>query len=277
MVVLGLLLSPTVFAYDGSLSVPKLPPILQEPTPTLVVVRVVAHGAMVLGQEVGGARVTITNTDTGEILASGIQQGESGDQNQIMRTPHLMKEPLYSGLPSASYQTTLKLDRPTLVTITAQGPLAFPQATRRASKTVLLVPGQDLHEDGIVIDLSGFIVTIVHPTPGQQLISKDDVNLVASIRTLSGSPLRPHGDWDSRETLLYGDVLVEGRIIERIQLFYSGKGSHFEASFFVPLAKQAPNGITLRVVVADGARGNFGVGEETYPVLPEQVRYRDTH
>ena len=72
---------------------------LHEPQPTTVLVRVVAHGAMVLGREVGGARVTITDVASGHILATGLQQGESGDQNQIMRTPHLMEEPIYSARP----------------------------------------------------------------------------------------------------------------------------------------------------------------------------------
>ena len=44
---------------------------LNDPTPTTVLVRVVAHGSMVLGKEVGGARVTITDVATGQILASG--------------------------------------------------------------------------------------------------------------------------------------------------------------------------------------------------------------
>jgi hypothetical protein len=37
--------------------------------------------AMVLSREVGSARVTITDVATKQILATGIQQGEVGDQN----------------------------------------------------------------------------------------------------------------------------------------------------------------------------------------------------
>ena len=84
---------------------------LNGPQPTTVLVRVVAHGAMVLGREVGGARVTITDVASGHILATGLQQGESGDQNQIMRTPHLMEEPIYSSRPSAAFISTLELQK----------------------------------------------------------------------------------------------------------------------------------------------------------------------
>ncbi|MDE3218375.1 MAG: hypothetical protein KGO23_03260, partial [Nitrospirota bacterium] len=58
---------------------------LNDPKPTTILVRVVGQGAMVLGREVGSARVTITDVVTKQILATGIQQGEAGDQNQIMR------------------------------------------------------------------------------------------------------------------------------------------------------------------------------------------------
>ena len=241
---------------------------------TEVVVRVVAHGAMVIGDAVGGARITITDVASGRLLATGMQSGEAGDQNQIMRTPRLMEEPHYSTRPSGAFRTILPLDRPTLVEIAAQGPLAYPAAMQRASTTVLLFPGHDLKSDGIVLSLYGYTVQIESPAPGQPLMAKDDVKLKASVRTLSGSLVRPHGDWDSRRVEIYGEVLIGNRVIERLQMFYAGSRSSFEAPFFVPLPADAPDGVTLRVVAADGAGGNFGMGEAQYPVQPERVNPR---
>ena len=236
-----------------------------------------AHGAMVLGREVGGARVTITDVETKQVLATGIQQGEAGDQNQIMRTPHLMEEPVYSARPAAAFTTTLELRKPTLVEVTAEGPLAYPTSMQRASKTVLLIPGHDLTNDGIVLHLYGYIVQIEHPKPGEPLIAKDDVTLRASVRTLSGTLVRPHGDWDSRKIHIYGEVLIGDRIVERLQMFYSGEGSSFEAPFFVPTPKDAPDGITLRVVVTDLSMGNSGIGTATNPVLTERLQPTSRH
>lgn len=247
---------------------------LNEPKSTTVLVRVVAHGSMVLGKEVGGARVTITDAATKQILATGLQQGEAGDQNQIMRTPHLMEEPLYSSRPAAAFTATLDLLHPTLVEITAEGPLAYPAAAQRASETVWLVPGKDLTQDGIVLSLYGYIVQIEHPKPGEPLIAKDDVPLRASVRTLSGALVRPHGDWDSRKTHIYGEVMIGDRVLERLQMFYSGERATFEAPFFVPRLKDAPDGITLRVVAADPASGNFGTSQSKYPVLGERLQQR---
>jgi len=242
------------------------------PVATEVLIRVVAHGAMVLGDEVGGARVTITDVATGTVLASGLQQGEAGDQNQIMLTPRIMAEPRYSSRAAASFRATLNLEHPTLVEVSVEGPLAYPQAIQRARKTALLIPGQDLTNDGIVLHLYGFIVHIEHPKPGTSLIARDDVKLRASIRALSGLPVRPHGDWDSRKLTIYGEILIGDRVLERIQLFHVGSKSSFEAPFFVPRDTDAPNGVTLRVVAADRAGGRFGMGTAHYPVLSERLK-----
>jgi len=251
---------------------PPPDPHLNDPRRTTVLVRVVAHGAMVLGREVGGARVTITDLETKQVLATGIQQGEAGDQNQIMRTPHLMEEPVYSARPAAAFTTTLELRKPTLVEVTAEGPLAHPASMQHASQTVLLIPGHDLMNDGIVLHLYGYIVQIEHPKPGQALMAKDDVKLQASVRTLSGTLVRPHGDWDSRKIRIYGELLIGNRIVERLQMFYSNETGTFDAPFFVPKPDEAPNGIVLRVVATDLTTGNSGVGRADCTVTQEQFR-----
>ena len=153
LVLAALLLPPLPCAGIPAEGEPPPDPHLNDPKPTINLVRVVAHGSMVLGKDVGGARVTITDIATKEILATGLQQGEAGDQNQIMRTPHMMEEPRYSSSPSAVFMATLELTRPILVEVTAEGPLAYPAAAQRASKTVWLIPGHDLMNDGIVLHL----------------------------------------------------------------------------------------------------------------------------
>jgi hypothetical protein len=266
---------PSLLTPANSQILPHTP--LNGPQPTTVVVRVVAHGAMVLGREVGGARITITDVETGSILATGLQQGEAGDQNQIMRTPHMMEEPIYSSRPSAAFTTTLQLQKPTVVEISAEGPLAYPASSQRTSKTLLLVPGEDLANDGIVLHLYGYLVHIERPTPHEPLIAKDDVKLRASVRTLSGSLVRPHGDWDSRKIRIYGEVLIGNRVMERLQMFYDEKSRTFEAPFFVPLSGDIPDGITLRVIAADLSTGNSGMDQANYPVLNERVSSTPKH
>lgn len=264
----ALMLSPCLAISADNEPPPSLR--LNDPQATTILVRVVGHGAMVLGREVGGACITITDVATKHILATGIQQGEAGDQNQIMRTPRLMEEPHYSSRPAAAFVATFDLLHPTLVEVTAEGPLGYPTSSQRASTTVWLVPGQNTTDDGIVMHLSGYIIQIEHPKPGEPLIAKDDVMLWASVRTLSGALVRPHGDWDSRKIHIYGELMVGERVLERLQLFYNHDRASFEAPFFVPLPNDAPDGITLRVVVADPSSGNAAVEKANYPVLSEQ-------
>lgn len=263
----------TISAHSQTL--PSTP--LNGPQPTTVLVRVVAQGAMVLGREVGGARITITDVTTGQILATGVQQGDAGDQNQIMRTPHMMEDPIYSTRPSAAFTTTLSIQQPTLVAISAEGPLAYPSAIQKTSKTLVLIPGQDLTHDGIVLHLSGYLVQIESPKVREALIAKDDIILRASVRTLSGSFVRPHGDWDSRKIRIYGEVVINDQVIERLQLFYDEGSRTFETSFFVPPSKDAPDGITLRVIATDLSTGNSGMDQVSYPVLSERLPPKPAH
>ena len=179
--------------------------------------------------------MTITDVATGQILASGLQQGEPGDQSQIMRTPHLMEEPIYSGRIGGLIHHHLEPRAPHIGGDRRGRPLAYPSALQRASKTVLLIPGHDLTNDGIVLQLYGYLVQVEHPKPGESLIAKEDVMLQASVRTLSGSLVRPHSDWDSRKIHIYGELLIGDRIVERLQMFYTGEKSRFEAPFFVPI------------------------------------------
>lgn len=267
-----LLIAFTLTSHTTSAAPSNIPTQPSEPIDTEIVVRVVAHGGMAIGDAVGGARITITDVASDRVLASGIQIGDAGDQNQIMRTPHMMGEPRYSTRPSAAFRATIAIDHPTLISIAAQGPLAYPASIQRASTTVLLLPGHDLSGDGIVVPLYGYIVRIESPQPGQPLTAKDDVKLKASVRTLAGSLVRPHGDWDSRKLDIHGEVLIGNRVVERLQLFYTGAQSAFEAPFFVPLPAEAPNGLTIRIIAADGNGINIGMGEAHYPVQAERLR-----
>ena len=260
----------------STLSFAQLPPSpdqpLNEKLATNVTIRVVGHGSLALGREVGGAKVTITDLGTGTLLATGMQQGEAGDQNLIMRTPHTMREPVYSSAPSAAFTTTLYLDQPTQVEIAAQGPMGYPGSVQRVSHTMWLIPGQHMTGDGVVLQLYGYLVHIEGPPQGESLIAKEDVTLRASVRTLAGTPVRPHGDWDARQVSIFGEVLIGDRVIERLQMFFASEPNLFEAPFFVPKQQEAPDGITVRVVAANAADGNVGVAEAKYPVLSERLR-----
>ena len=239
---------------------------------TPVVVRVVAAHAMALGDNVGGAAVTIRDAQTGTILASGRQSGPSGDARSIMQTPHLQIEPVYSVRESASFSADLKLTKPTLVEIVGEGPLKFPQAMRRASKIVLLYPGKGVTGDGIVLELNGLLVNIEAPTTDRPLGIGDEGTIRATVKMLCGCVVEPFGNWDSRKMDLYGELRLGEKVIQRIDLYHQAKGS-FTGAFQIPRSLKGEQSIALRLVAADADAANVGVDEVTYPLVPwEQSR-----
>lgn len=240
---------------------------------TPVVVRVVGNHAMALGDPVGGAAVTIKDVETGAILASGTQTGSSGDLRSIMQTPHQQIEQIYSVKGAAAFTTILQLNKPTLVEITGEGPLKFPHALRRASKTVLLYPGKPVSGDGIVLELNGLLVQIEGPPKNQPLGVGDTGTIRATVKMLCDCIVEPFGNWDSRKMDLYAEMRLDNRVLTKIDLFHQGPKGLFLGNFIIPKSLQGQEYLTLRVVASDPEGLNIGYDEITYSLVPwEQSR-----
>ena len=134
-------------------------------TPTTVTVRAISRDAKVIGTAVGGARITIREVGTGRVLAEGVQLGGTGDTKAIVVEPHVRYGSEYAVEGTAAFVATVEIAEPTLVEIAAEGPLKYPQAMRRTSKTILLVPGQHITGEGVLLEIHGFIIEIQEATP----------------------------------------------------------------------------------------------------------------
>src|SRR5713226_2601420 len=128
---------------------------------TKVMVRAIARDAKIIGKAVGGARITIREASSGKVLAEGMLQDGTGDTALIIEKPHVRGEKIYDTPGASGFLAVLNLERPTVVEVTAEGPLGSPEATQRASKTMPLVPGNVLLSDGIALAIHGFPL----PTP----------------------------------------------------------------------------------------------------------------
>src|SRR5258708_1970864 len=96
---------------------------------TKVMIRAIARDAKVIGTHVGGARITVKDVSTGEILAQGMQQGGTGDTDLIMKKPRTRGMALYNTPDTSGFLAVLQLEKPTVVEISAEGPLGNAQAT----------------------------------------------------------------------------------------------------------------------------------------------------
>ena len=151
---------------------------------TQVMVRAVSKDAMVIGSKVGGARITVREVDTGVILAQGIQEGTSGNVGLIMSQPRIRGVNVFDTPGTAGFLASLMLDKPTVVEITAEGPLGSPESLQRASKTLLLVPGQDVLEDGVILEIHGFTVRLLSPEPKVQPAAGSGLPVRATVHML---------------------------------------------------------------------------------------------
>jgi hypothetical protein len=131
--------------------------------PTQITVRVKTKDAKFLGTSMGGALITIKDVQTGEVLAKGHTAGGTGDTTRIMKTPVARGVPL-SDDTAAKFTTTLELEAPRLIEVTAYGPLANLQAANRVSATQWVVPGKHITEgDAWIMELPGFAVDVQAP------------------------------------------------------------------------------------------------------------------
>ncbi|WP_263787548.1 hypothetical protein [Salinibacter grassmerensis] len=229
------------------------PAVAQEPVPTTVVVRAVSNDAKLIQDPVGGARITIEHARTGAVLAEGRQTGDSGSTDKIIRQAHERGATIYDVPGAAQYETTLALTEPTRVRVTAEGPLDYPQATQTASKTVLLVPGEDVRGDGITLTLHGFIVEMLEPSEAV-LPSGSELSVRARVRMLCGCPTEPGGMWDANGYTIRAQLLRDGAVVAEGPLSFAGTTNEYAGTVPVP-----DGGATrLRVMAQDADRVNFG-------------------
>ncbi|OAG27278.1 hypothetical protein [Thermodesulfatator autotrophicus] len=153
--------------------------------PTRIVVRVKTKDAKFLGSSMGGALVTIKNVLTGEILAQGKTVGSTGNTKLIMKTPHQRGVPI-SDDKAAKFVAEIDIDEPTLIEVSAYGPLAQRQAANKVSATQWVVPGKHIDQgDAFMLELPGLVVDVLDPpahiklkgTP-QQIALKANVTMM---------------------------------------------------------------------------------------------------
>lgn len=220
---------------------------------TRLVVRVISHDAKIIGSGVGGARVTVTDAATGEVLAQGIQQGSTGDTRAIMVEPRRRGGTVYDTEGSAAFTTTLSLAKPTMVEVMAEGPLGTPHAVQRASKTLLLVPGRHVSGEGLLLELMGFTVQIMAPEAGDA--PADNLAVRAKVTMLCGCPTKPGGMWDSDKIEVVARLLDGEQQVAETTLGFAGETSVYQGTF----GPQRPGTYRLQILALESSEANFGV------------------
>jgi hypothetical protein len=231
---------------------------------TKVMIRAIARDAKVIGTHVGGARITVRDTATGEILAQGIQQGGTGDTDVIMKKPHTRGMNVYNTPDASGFLAVLHLEKPTVVEVSAEGPLGNAQATQRSSKTLLLVPGEDVLGEGILLEIHGFIVTPLAPLPDAKVKAGSPFEVRATVTMACGCPTEPDGLWDANKIRVVARLLRDGKVESEIPMTYAGVQNTFHTD--VPVAAAGP--VELQVLALDPGSANFGMTREAIAIVP---------
>jgi len=223
--------------------------------PTKVLVRALARDAKIIYDTVGGAHFTFKDAATGRLLAEGIQQGSSGDTDLIMVKPRQRGVKVFDTPGSAGFVATLLLNEPTMVEITAEGPLKYPDSMQRSTKTVLLLPGQDVLGEGIILEIHGFVVSLLNPGEEKKANSSEPLDVKANVTMMCGCPIESKGIWDADKIRVVARILKDNQVIEEAPLKYAG-----EKNTFTGKIKPVPPGeYQLQVLAIDPLNANFGV------------------
>jgi hypothetical protein len=231
---------------------------------TKIMIRAIARDAKVIGTHVGGARITVRDTATGEILAQGMQQGGTGDTDTIMKKPRTRGMALYNTPDASGFLAVLHLEKPTVVEISAEGPLGNAQATQRSSKTLLLVPGEDVLGDGILLEIHGFIITPLAPLPDAKVRGGSPFEVRATVTMACGCPTEPDGLWDANKIRVVARLLRDGKVESEMPMTYAG----VQNTFHVDVPATAAGPMELQVLALDPASANFGMTRESIAIVP---------
>jgi hypothetical protein len=247
----AILLTPQLYAQTGGKQ-------------TKIMIRAIARDAKVIGEHVGGATITVRDVSTGQILAQGIQKAGTGDTDLIMKKPRVRGATVFDTPGTSGFLAVLNLERPTVVEVTAEGPLGNPQATERASKTLLLVPGEDVLGDGILLEIHGFIVKTLLPQADSKVSVGSPFEVRATVTMTCGCPTEPGGLWDSNKIRVVARLVRDGSVEMEVPMHYAGEQNTYTGT----VSAAEPGRLELQVLAMDPADANFGIYRQDLTIAP---------
>jgi hypothetical protein len=225
---------------------------------TKLLVRAVSNDAKIIGTNVGGVEITIRDVETGTVLAQGTQLGSTGSTELIMVRPRERGATVFATEDAGGFLATLEISQPTLIEVTAEGPLGTPQAVQRASTTLWMVPGRHVLGEGLVMVLHGFAIRLESPMPEGTFAAGVPIGVRVNVEMLCGCPITPGGMWDSDRIEVVARLLDEGGMAAEAVLGYAGERSKFEGALTAP----DPGEYRLEILALDAERANFGRAEQ---------------
>jgi hypothetical protein len=241
---------------------------------TRLIIRVIARGGKFLGDDIGGAHITVRDSISGEILAAGRTHGASGPTT-VMSQPLLRTQPIPTldttvkpPAEACNFDVKLQLSEPKLLEITAYGPLAAPQGAHTVTTTHWIYPGlSQTVGDGLVLEIPGLLVQILNPPthflPAQ--LSPPLINIQANVTMMCGCPVTPNNFWPPTQFQVTATIRTNGAVVDEFPLAFDSAVNY--PSQFIGSWKAPGAGIyELTVVAYQTTSGNTGVNTATFIV-----------
>lgn len=189
----------------------------QEAKETKIIVRTKAKDAKFIGSSMGGSMIMIKDALTGELLAKGLTQGGTGNTQAIMRTPLERYNESFQG--AAAFETTLNLSKPVFVDIQALGPVNH-ESRVMSNTQVWLIPGKHLDEQGVILEMPGFIIDGLFPKTHQGFSIENDqsIEIKANMVMMCGCTISEGGLWDGSQMEVEAHVYVDGVFWKTLQM-----------------------------------------------------------
>lgn len=220
---------------------------------TNLMVRVKSKDAKFVGSSIGGAKIIIRNDLTGEILAEGVTSGSTGNTDLIMQQPQERGKRLTDSS-TAGYNAVLNISEPTFVTIEAFAPVNKKQAVVKSSTQLWVLPGKDITEEGIILEVPGFVVDVLSPQTHERVEAGSKVTVKANIVMMCGCPVTEGGIWNADDYEIAAQISKEGKLLQTLELEPEEKASTFSAD-----TNLTPGNYEILVYAFDPSTGNTGL------------------
>jgi hypothetical protein len=227
---------------------------------TELMVRVQSKDAKFIGSSIGGAKILVKNAETGEVLASGMTTGSTGDTGLIMEQAHSRNQRL-SDENTAGFLAKLDLEEPVFVTVEAYAPYTKKQARVMSSTQLWLIPGKHITGDGLILEAPGFVIDILSPQTHERVSGNNSIAIEANVVMMCGCPVTPGGIWDANQYEVSAVLSREGSKMSEIKLEAEEKPSTFSAE-----TSLEPGNYELLIYAYDPVSGNTGVDRTNFIV-----------
>lgn len=249
---------------------------------TQIDVRVIAKDGKYLGDDIGGALVTIHDVHTDELLAQGTTSGGSGQAN-LMDIPLTRSEVLPVDGASV-FTVSLDLCEPRLIRVTAYGPLAAQRSANTASITQWVYPGKNItggaKGGGFLLEIPGLVVQVLNP-PTHYLpqTAPQSIEIRTNVTMMCGCPIgKGHPPWHPAQFDVIAVIQQGDAPPVELSLNYDedapyGAPSQFVNTWQVPANESGqPQIYQINVSAFQQKTGNTGVDKVTVIIPPAPAK-----